>query len=212
MWFSPSTPAWARELVVRVCNEAGVPGPRRVSWRARRDANSTGTTRHHDGVIGVRAGRAVADQRLTLLHELAHWIAPAPRRRRRGVRHHGRAFYTVAFDLYARHGISVEVALWGEGGRYPSSLRHAAALGVAGAAEALAARQASRRDALRTRPRGRWRVAVAEHVVTLTREGRWTVCATCRQRIVGPNLARLRRARRPARHVLLTRGPAEPTR
>jgi hypothetical protein len=46
-------------------------------------------------------------------------------------------------------------------------------------------------------------VAVPEHEVRLGRDGRWTVCVVCRQRIVGRNLVRARRSRRPMRHVLL---------
>jgi hypothetical protein len=48
---------------------------------------------------------------------------------------------------------------------------------------------------------------VPEHAITLARDGRWTVCATCGRRIVGRNLVRLRRGGR-QRHVLLTREPA----
>ncbi len=189
---------WASALVEAVCADAEVALPR-LTWRARDDEHSTGVTRRSEGIVAVRAGRDELDQRLTLLHELAHWLTrSAPRRRR--VVHHGRAFYDVAFELYRRHGIPDADALRLESGRYPSSLRHAAALGVPGAAAAARAR----RDALRIRPRRRWRVLVAEHPIRLAREGRWTVCATCRQRVVGVHLARLLRARRPYRHVLMT--------
>jgi hypothetical protein len=192
-------PAWAAELVARVCAEAGVLPPR-VSWRVRDHEHSTGVARRHDGSIAVRAGSDVVDQRLTLLHELAHWLTPRPRRAGRRAVHHGRAFYSVAFELYRRHGIDESDALRLESGRYASSLRHAAALGVPGALELLAARRA----ALRARPRRRWRVLVPEHPIRLARDGRWTVCATCGQRVVGWQLARLRRARRAYRHVLMT--------
>jgi len=194
-----SAPAWARELVARVCADAGVAQPR-LAWRARAGDHSTGVTRRHDGMVAVRAGGDPLDQRLTLLHELAHWLAPQPARRRR-VRsvHHGRTFYTTAFDLYRRHGIPDPDALRLESGRYRSSLAHAAALGVPGASAALA----EHRSAIRARPRRRWRVLVPEHAVKLERDARWTVCATCRQRVVGVNLARIRRARRPVRHVLM---------
>jgi hypothetical protein len=72
-------------------------------------------------------------------------------------------------------------------------------LGVAGARQALM----ERRGALRARPQRRWRVLVPEHPVRLARDGRWHVCSTCGQRIVGSNLSRMRRARRPLRHVLM---------
>jgi hypothetical protein len=194
-----SAPAWACELVTRVCADAGVAQPR-LAWRVRAGVHSTGVTRRHDGMIAVRAGADPLDQRLTLLHELAHWLCSPPPRRRRGRSvHHGRAFYTTAFDLYRRHGIPHADALRLEAGRYRSSLAHAVALCVPGASTALA----EHRSAIRARPRRRWRVLVPEHAVKLERDGRWTVCATCRQRVVGVNLARIRRARRPVRHVLM---------
>jgi hypothetical protein len=195
-----SAPAWARELLDRVCADGGVTPPR-LAWRARAAEHSTGITRRNDGMIAVRAGGDPLDQRLTLLHELAHWLSPSPPRRRR-VRsvHHGLAFYATAFDLYRRHGIPDADALRLESGRYRSSLAHAAALGVPGASAALA----EHRSEIRARPRRRWRVVVPEHAVRLERDGRWIVCATCRQRVVGVNLARIRRARRPIRHVLMS--------
>ncbi len=198
---SAGAPAWATALVAEVCTDAGVAPPRLV-WRRRRSDSSTGVARRSAGMIAVRAGEDPLDQRLTLLHELAHWLSPPPRRRRSP--HHGRAFYRVAFALYRRHGLADADAVRLESARYPSSLRHARALGVDGAAEALALR----RQRLAERPRRTWRVLVPEHPVRLERDGRWHVCATCRQRIVGSNLARVRRARRTVRHVLLGASPA----
>jgi hypothetical protein len=197
MTSSPSAPAWAVALVVDVCAKAGVEPPARLSWRRRSTPHSTGVARPAEGVIAVRAGTDEIDQRLTLLHELAHWVTPWRRRRRPA--HHGRAFYRAAFALYARHGLADADALRLEAARYPSSLRHAVALSIPGANVAYA----THRAALRARPRRRWRVAVPEHEVHLARDGRWTVCVVCRQRIVGRSLARARRARRPMRHVLM---------
>jgi hypothetical protein len=194
-----TAPAWALELVATVCTDANVDAPR-VSWRRRAGEHSTGVTRRHDGNVAVRAGADPLDQRLTLLHELAHWLSPMPRRGRGRSVHHGRVFYATAFGLYRRHGIPDADALRLESGRYRSSLGHAVALGVPGAPAALA----EHRSAIRARPRRRWRVLVPEHRVRLEREGRWTICGTCRQRVVGINLARMRRARRPVSHVLMT--------
>jgi len=202
MTTSPAAPAWAIELVRLVCDEAGVQPPGTLAWRRRRGEHSTGVTRHGERLVAVRAGGDPTDQRLTLLHELAHWVEPH-RSRRRGRRsvHHGELFYARAFALYRRHGLTDTQALALEAARYPSSLRHAVRLGIAGASDALDAR----RSELRARGRGPWRVIVPEHAIRLQRDGRWTVCAVCRQRIVGPNLARLRRRRAAARHVLLSR-------
>ena len=193
-----SPPAWAAELTAKVCADAGVEAPQ-LTWRRREDEHSTGIARRPAGIVSIRAGRDGLDQRLTLLHELAHWLAPQVARRRGRSTHHGRAFYAIAFELYRRHGIPDADALRLESGRYRSALGHAAALGVPGAAEALA----GHREALRDRPRRRWRILVPEHAVRLRRDGRWSVCAVCGQRVVGANLARIRRARRPVRHVLM---------
>jgi hypothetical protein len=199
-----SPPGWADALVTQVCDEASV-APPRLTWRRRDASHSTGVARRHLGIISVRAGDDALDQRLTLLHELAHWLAPAPARRR-GARtaHHGREFYRIAFDLYRRHGLSDADALRLETARYPSALTHAVALGVPGASAA----RSAHRDAIRARPRRRWRVLVPEHPIRLGRDGRWHVCTTCRQRIVGRHLLRIRRARRALRHVLMVAEPA----
>jgi hypothetical protein len=200
---SPAAPAWAVELTLEVCTEAGIAPPDRLVWRRRSGDVSTGTTRHGDRTVVVRAGTDALDQRVTLLHELAHWLTPTRRRQSRRTAHHGRDFYRTALALYSRHGVSEADALRLESARYVSVLRHAVTLGIDGASSALAARRAEQR----ARPRRRWRVLVPEHPVRLEREGRWTVCSTCRQRVVGSHLARIRRARRPVRHVLLTRAP-----
>jgi len=194
-----NAPAWASKLTAEVCAHAGVTTPR-LTWRQRATEPSSGLTRRDAGVISVRAGTDAIDQRLTMLHELAHWLAPPPRRSRRGrTQHHGRAFYLLAFELYRRHGMTDADALRLEAGRYRSALRHAAAIGVPGAAAALATHRARLLD----RPRRKWTVLVAEHAIRLKRDGRWHVCATCGQRVVGVNLARIRRSRRPMRHVLM---------
>lgn len=192
-----TAPEWASELTAAVCADAGV-APPRVTWRRRASEHSSGLTRRDNGVVAVRAGTDPLDVRLTLLHELAHWLTPTPRRRHR-TQHHGPAFYATAFELYRRHGIADADALRLEARRYRSALRHAAALGVPGAAEALAEHRAH----LRARPRRRWTVLVPEHPVRLRRDGRWYICTTCGQRVVGITLARVRRGRRPIRHVLV---------
>ena len=196
-----SSPGWAIDLVEAVCAEAGAPQPN-LAWRRRRGTMSTGVARRRAGSISIRAGDDPLDQRLTLLHELAHWLSPSTGRGRR-VRHHARAFYRVAFALYERYGVPASDALRLESARYPSALGHAAALGVAGADAALTAHRAR----LRERPSRRWRVLMPEHQVHLGRDGRWHVCLTCRQRIIGRNLVRARRGRPPLRHLLMVAEP-----
>ena len=192
-------PAWAIELVREVCAAAGA-APPTLRWRRARRHASSGVTRRSAGTVSVTAGTDELDQRLTLLHELAHWLGPMPRRRRGRVAHHDERFYAVAFDLYRRHGIPNDAVLALEGDRYPSALGHARAAGIPGADEAWRAR----RSALRTRAADRApaRVLVPEHRVRLVRDGRWTRCGVCGVRVVGPTLARLRR--RAGRHILLS--------
>lgn len=194
-------PAWASAIVRAVCAAAGVVEPV-LRWRHARRSASSGVTRRSAGSISVTVGTDPLDQRLTLLHELAHWLGPEPRRRRGRVLHHDARFYAIAFDLYRRHGIPDAEVLAREGGHYPSALRHARALGIPGAEAAWR----SRRDALRARARRRRppRVLVAEHTVRLVRDGRWTRCGVCGARVVGPILAGLRR--RSGRHTLLSAG------
>jgi len=195
------TPPWALDLVSQVCAAAGM-APPAIRWRHARRSASSGVTRRAAGTVSVTAGTDELDQKLTLLHELAHWLAPARRRHRGRVLHHDARFYGIAFELYRRHGIPDAEVLAREGGRYPSALRHARAAGVPGADGAWRAR----RDALRERAKSRApaRVLVEEHPVRLVRDGRWTRCGICGVRVVGPTLARLRR--RAGRHVLLSAG------
>jgi RNase P subunit RPR2 len=152
----------------------------------------------------VVAGTDPIDQRLTLLHELAHWLLPASARRRRRAPHHDRRFYEVAFGLYRSYGLTDAESLSREASHYPSSLRHARSLRIAGADEAWREHLLTLRR--RRLARAPMRVLVPEHRVQLVRDGRWTVCAVCRQRIVGPNLARMRR--RGGRHTLFIREAA----
>ena len=194
----PEAPAWARALVLAVCAEADAPTPR-LAWRHRDRQMSSGVTRRHSSSISVVAGTDSTDQRLTLLHELAHLLAPVARRRRGRVAHHDRAFYDTAFALYRRHGVPDAFALSAEAARYPSSLAHARRLGVPGADQAWRDRRSQLGE--RARRRAPMRVLVQEHRVRLVRDGRWTRCAVCGIRIVGPLLRRWRH--RPGRHTLL---------
>lgn len=197
-------PAWARALVTLVCAEAGVEPPH-LSWRrSAARPTSSGITRAQARRISVVAGSDSVDQRLTVLHELAHWLlAPAARPGRRLSRHHDRAFYRVAFELYRCYGVPQAAALSGESARYPSALAHARALGLPGAEAAWRQRRMELRLSAERRPP--MRVLVPEHRVRLVRDGRWTRCSVCGVRVVGRVLARLRR--RPGRHILLGTAP-----
>ncbi len=208
---SGAAPAWARQLVLAVCSDAGASPPAVLRWRRSPRDHSSGLANRRLGSIAVTAGRDPGDARHTLLHELAHWLTPDPPRRamrgRRRSEHHGAAFYATALALYARHADGLVASLRREAARYPSVLRHAAAAGIAEAGviaeERRAARAAARAGTGRT-----WRLLVPEHAVTLVREGRWYVCATCGHRRVGRVLRRAARRGPRERHALWTREPA----
>ncbi len=205
---SGSAPAWARDLALAVCAEAGVAPPDVLRWRRAPRVSSSGVASPTRRSIAVTAGSDQADARHTLLHELAHWLTqdmPSPvRGARRGRRsrtvHHGAAFYGLALPLFARHGDGMAGGLRREANRYPSVLRHAAALGIPEAADVRAERGAARRA-----ERGGWRLLVPEHAVSLGRRGRWYVCITCGQRLVGRVLVRAARRGRRERHALWRR-------
>ena len=204
-----SAPAWAVALAISVCQEAGVDPPAVLRWRRARRELSTGLTRRAAASIAVTAGRDSDDARHTLLHELAHWLAPESGKRhgrRRHVVHHGREFYAVALDLFTRFDPDPVVALRLEAMRYPSALRHAQALSVPGVEALLLERRMA--AAARVR-RATWRVLIPEHRIALARDGRWYVCATCGRRLVGRSLLRAARRGSRDRHTLWTREPAE---
>jgi hypothetical protein len=95
-------PQWVADIVRDVCAAAGVPEPT-ISWRkskARYDLEWSGgdsnSTRRH---INIWYGRDPVDQKLVVLHELAHQLAPANDS-------HSKAFWEIAYDLYERYGLA----------------------------------------------------------------------------------------------------------
>lgn len=136
------TPAWAVRLAAQVCERAGV-APPVIRWtRSRAKVNVTSssgtyyTTREaglrgvFEPLIVIRAGRSRQDQKLVLLHELAHHLAPAGA-------HHGEAFWQVAFGLYKRHRMSA-FALARELPYRAAASKVALAMGIPRAEEAVA--------------------------------------------------------------------------
>lgn len=93
-----TTPKWAEKIIGEVCDRHGIPQPV-VIWRRRQANYSTGRAWHSYGLgcwngrIVITAGKERADAKMTLLHELAHIIAPKGE-------HHSKEFYTIAFRLY----------------------------------------------------------------------------------------------------------------
>lgn len=132
-------PVWALRLVAETCEREGVRPPE-VRWK-RRDApvsSSSGTYYRNLGpLILVRAGYTRKDQKLVLLHELAHHLSPAGH-------HHSPMFWRKAWELYRRHRMTA-FALIRERGYKAHATKVAVAMGIPGAREARKAVVANRR-------------------------------------------------------------------
>lgn len=119
-------PEWATELFTTVCKDYNRGLPSQFVWK---NANRSGSSGVHKpgwgkryrmtkggklkatnwwGEIIVRAGSDIQDQKLVLLHELAHHVAARSKTRR----HHGHTirFWKLAFEFYDRYGVDMEYA------------------------------------------------------------------------------------------------------
>jgi len=103
-------PAWAERIVRDVARARRRPAPilRWRKTRRRRSAGSADSHLHKDPVVSMAAGRDVVDQRLVLLHELAHWLG-------RPDEGHTHAFWVRAWRLFRRYRVPVHYALAREG-------------------------------------------------------------------------------------------------
>ena len=194
-----SAPAWADDLVATVCADAGVPPPR-LLWRVRRGGPSTGVARRSDGTIPFAPATDPLDQRLTLLHELAHWLAPAARRR--GLVGPSRPrLLRVAFDLYRRHGLDDADALrWNR-----RATRSALAMPSPSACRAPPPRSSPTSDeARRARPRRNGASSCPSIRSGSSATGAGQSARSAVSGWSGRICARVRRSRRAVRHVLMT--------
>jgi predicted metal-dependent hydrolase len=104
-------PEWAKELTERVVKENSRRKVPPIAWRKVSRSCSSGKARMYSQKSGymkyscilIRAGTSEQDQKLVLLHELAHWMCS------RGERH-SMKFWRLAFDLYAKYGVDSEYA------------------------------------------------------------------------------------------------------
>src|SRR6266540_652846 len=116
-------PGWAIDLTLKVARAAermDVPvvtwrlrhrNPRRRAWGRGKiivppATHSSG--RCYPARIVITAGRSLKDQRLVLLHELAHWLAPTGE-------HHSESFWERAWALYRLYGVDLAYARKREG-------------------------------------------------------------------------------------------------
>lgn len=97
-------PDWARDILAAERERYGLPEIT-VNWRIGHDGNpqTSGTATSDKFHIGITAGTGEADQRVMLLHELAHLIVPGHA--------HDDVWRAVADELWARYGVTEEAAL-----------------------------------------------------------------------------------------------------
>lgn len=111
-----AAPKWATELLERVCSDRGAEVPE-LTWRRagkRRYVIGARTTvwsrpvcssgRYYSGEhrIVVTAGSMRTDQRLVLLHEIAHALTPG--------QHHNETFWMIAWQLYRAYKVPMRHA------------------------------------------------------------------------------------------------------
>jgi hypothetical protein len=103
--FARPTPEWVRQLVAEVLDEYDA-APILFEWRPsprRRRPRGLGFADLTRRRIVVRDNGTLAEQRQTVLHELAHIITGLPG--------HRLAFWDLCWKLYRERGVDLEAAL-----------------------------------------------------------------------------------------------------
>lgn len=132
MKISGEAPQWAIDLISQVCDDYNRTKPGELLWKPSlhtwtnassgnckyakingrqiyywiRLKNGKMKRRPFTGRITIRYGSDERDQKLVILHELAHWIAS---RSKRG-QSHTVIFWKKAFELYEKYGIDMDYA------------------------------------------------------------------------------------------------------
>lgn len=101
-----SAPDWATQLTRQVCKDYKRKLPKVVWWQMKRQHKSSGRAGH--GRVHISAGSDATDQRLVLLHELAHHLVQKSRKGRR--ESHSMRFWRLTFELYERYGVDLDYA------------------------------------------------------------------------------------------------------
>lgn len=122
-----STPQWAIELTEQVCKDYTRSLPKELQWFKRNTGGgyervelgegrysykkvprkySSGWTRSIGNKIHIAAGTDESDQKLVLLHELAHHILNKTKKGRH--QGHTLKFWRLAFQLYIKYEVGLE--------------------------------------------------------------------------------------------------------
>jgi hypothetical protein len=97
-----ANPKWVDKLTAEVFERAGRPAPRVVWRRSKYNYYSSGTYYSWDHHLAVTAGSDRTDQKLVLLHELAHALTPG--------HGHDERFWETAWRLYRIHKVPLRCA------------------------------------------------------------------------------------------------------
>lgn len=118
-------PKWAQDLVLRVALDEGRDDLPDVIWRRSKQFTSSGRAGRGRVVVSAAHGNqrrqipwrnglgargvvsAFVDQKIVLLHELAHWLTPDE--------HHSPRFWDKAWELYHRYRVPIRYAKLREG-------------------------------------------------------------------------------------------------
>ena len=102
-------PKWAQELILQACLHEGKEDLPEIVWRRSLvKSSSSGTAYPEENLMVIRAGENRGDQKLVVLHELAHLIAPPGER-------HGALFWDIAWRLYRWAKLPIRATLATEG-------------------------------------------------------------------------------------------------
>ena len=116
-------PNWVSHLIIQVCAEyhhdlpivnwrrshkrhcgyITTSGGERIKTFRNRPKFSSGVSYTKKNRIAITAGTSKKDQKLVLLHELAHLLAPEKE-------HHGAEFWKIAWKLYQQYGVPLPYA------------------------------------------------------------------------------------------------------
>lgn len=98
-----NAPQWVLDLAQDVVKSKCHKRMPIIIWRKRHGFHSTGVTYSLEGRITVRAGSDEQDQKLVLLHELAHYLCPK-------ACGHNMRFWKTAWTLYKEYNIDLAYA------------------------------------------------------------------------------------------------------
>lgn len=101
-------PEWVQELTIQTLIDEGIDDVPTIEWWERPDLLPYSGGTCYSNKIKIRIGWDKKDQKLVLLHELAHWIADR-KHQIRGVsarEMHSQRFWDIAFRLYRKHRLT----------------------------------------------------------------------------------------------------------